>query len=88
MKTVKPVGADGGVPVRVKDKEADSRVKSGQWVYCDKTEWKKQVRDKAEREAEAKAKAEKEEREKKARAESEERKARKKEVEKKIVGRK
>jgi hypothetical protein len=78
MKTVKPVGENGGVPVRVKDEEASIRVKSGKWVLCDKTEWKKEVRDRAEREAEAKAKQK----------ELEAKQARKKEVEKKIVGKK
>lgn len=86
MKTVKPVGADGGVPVRVKDKEANSRVKSGQWAYCEKSEWKAKVRDAAKKEVEAKARAEKEEREKKAKIEAVERMARRKQTEKEIAG--
>ena len=58
MKTVKPV--NGGVPVRVKDGEAERRVKAGDWVLCPKVEWKKQVRDAAKAEAEAKAKEKRE----------------------------
>lgn len=81
MKTVKPVGKDGGVPVRLKDGEAAARVKSGQWVYCEKLEWKEAVRDAPKKEAEAKAKAEQE-------AKIKAKQERKKENEKKIVGKK
>jgi hypothetical protein len=53
MKSIKP--KVGGVPERRSDEEADKLVKSGVWVYCKKTDWKKEVRDKAKLEAAAKA---------------------------------
>jgi hypothetical protein len=43
MKCIK--NADGKVE-RVGDELATKRVNSGEWVYCSKTEWKAQTREK------------------------------------------